>query len=75
MPFNYLWAFLVCGKDEEFISDFADLVLDSKIVISIYDNLTEIEETTIDAYNDNRWEQIKNAKRTLMEGRTYYRFK
>ncbi len=68
MPFNYLWAFLVCGRDEEFISDFADLVLDSKIVISIYDNLTEMEETTIDAYNDNRWEQVKNAKRTVIGG-------
>lgn len=68
MPFNYLWAFLVCGRDEEFISDFADLVLDSKIVISVYDNLTEIEETMIDAYNDSLWKQTKNSKRTKVNG-------
>ncbi len=68
MPFNYLWAFLVCGNDEEFISNFADLVLDSKIVISIYDNLTEIQETTIDAYNDILWKQIRTSTRTTVDG-------
>lgn len=68
MPFNYLWAFLVCGRDEEFISDFADLVLDSKIVISVYDNLTEIHETTIDAYNDILWKQTKTSTRTKVDG-------
>ena len=68
MPFNYLWAFLVCGRDEEFISDFADLVLDSKIVISVYDNLTEIEETTIEAYNDSLWKQTKTSARILVDG-------
>ncbi len=68
MPFNYLWAFLVCGRDEEFISEFADLVLDSKIVISVYDNLTEIEETTIDAYNDSLWQQTKTSARILVDG-------
>lgn len=68
MPFNYLWAFLVCGRDEEFISDFADLVLDSKIVISVYDNLSEIEETTIDAYNDSLWKQTKTSARILVDG-------
>lgn len=69
MPFNYLWAFLVCGRDEEFISDFADIVLDSKIVISVYDNLTEIEETKIDAYNDSLWKQTRTSKRTLVDGK------
>ena len=68
MPFNYLWAFLVTGRDEDFISDFADIVLDSKIVISVYDNLTEIEETTIDAYNDNLWQQTRTSTRTLVDG-------
>lgn len=68
MPFNYLWAFLVCGRDEEFISDFSDLVLDSTIEIGIYDNLTEIEETTIEAYNDSLWEQIKVSTRTVVDG-------
>lgn len=68
MPFNYLWVFLVCGNDEEFISDFADLALDSKIQIGIYDNLTEIEETVIEAYNDNEWQQTRDEERTLVNG-------
>lgn len=68
MPFNYLWAFLVCGRDEEFVSDLSDIVLDSKIVISVYDNLTEIEETKIDAYNDSLWKQTRTSKRTVVDG-------
>ena len=35
MPFEYLWAFLVAGRDEEFISDLADLVLESEIEVGI----------------------------------------
>lgn len=67
MPFNYLWAFLVCGRDEEFINDFTDFVLESQIEISIYDNLTEIEQTMIDAYNDNEWKSTRVSKRTLVD--------
>lgn len=73
MPFNYLWAFLVCGHDEQFVSDLADLAINSSIEIGIYDNLTEIEDTTIDSYNDNLWKSTRTAKRTVtttIEGRT-----
>ena len=76
MPFNYLWAFLVCGHDEEFVRDLADLVLDSSIEIGIYDNLTEIEETNISGYNSNLWQATRRhlkveQKRTVTAtGRT-----
>lgn len=68
VPFNYLWAFLVCGHDEEFVSDFADIVLDSEIEISIYDNLTETEDEKISSYNENEWKSTRIGERTLVDG-------
>lgn len=59
MPFQYLWALLVIGEDKEFVLELADLVENSEITISIYDNIatTEYEdvytykkETRIDKY-------------------------
>lgn len=69
MPFDYLWAFTVCGHDEEFINQFVDLVLDSSIEISIYDNLVESEDTNIDAYNNNYWETSRVSTRTVTNGK------
>lgn len=40
MPFQYLWALLVIGEDKDFVLELADLVEESEIVISIYDNVT-----------------------------------
>lgn len=68
VPFNYLWAFLVCGRDEEFINDFVDLILESKIEISIYDNLTQIENRGISSYNNNTWKWTRTGNRTLVDG-------
>ena len=68
MPFDYLWAFLVMGEDTEFVQNLTDLALDSEIEITLYDELTilendekethqeqnktYIEEYTTDIYND-----------------------
>lgn len=43
MPFNYLWAMLLISQDKQYTFDLADLVRNSKIEITIHDNL---EETT-----------------------------
>ncbi len=40
MPFQYLWALLVIGEDKDFVLELADLVEESEIIISIYDNVT-----------------------------------
>lgn len=40
MPFQYLWAFLVITEDKDFVLELADLVKNSQITISIYDNIT-----------------------------------
>lgn len=69
MPFNYLWSFLVYGRDEEFISDFAELILDSKIEISIYDNLVEIESGETISYNENQLKSTKTSKRTIVDNK------
>lgn len=66
MPFNYLWEFLVITENKEFVMALADLVYDSEIEITIYDNETvntnietityEIERetvTSVDTVNYN----------------------
>lgn len=52
MPFDYLWALVVTGRDPEFALDLADLVYDSEIEITIHDNYTEI--TDVDTYEYTR---------------------
>ena len=52
MPFNYLWAMLVIGEDEDFVLDLADLVYESDIQISLFDKINITTETT--AYTSNK---------------------
>ena len=52
MPFDYLWALIVTGRDPEFAMDLADLVYDSEIEITIHDNYTKI--TDVDTYEYTR---------------------
>ena len=40
MPFDYLWAFLVTCNSKDFVMALADLVYESEMEITIYDNLT-----------------------------------
>lgn len=49
VPFDLLWAFMVIGEDKNFVFDFADLVYNSDIQITIYDNLTT--NTDVDEWN------------------------
>lgn len=52
MPFQYLWALLIVGEDKDFVLELADLVADSEITISLYDNITTT--TTKDKYTYNK---------------------
>lgn len=47
MPFQFLWALLVVGQDKDFVLELADLVENSDIVISIYDNETKTDTTEV----------------------------
>lgn len=55
VPFDLLWAFMVMGEDKEFVFDFADLIYNSDIQITVYDNLTV--NTNIDD-----WKYTKRTK-------------
>ena len=50
MPFDYLWALLVISQDKDFVLELADLVYNSEIEITIYDNLTENTTVMTDTY-------------------------
>lgn len=52
MPFDYLWALVVTGREKDFAIDLADLVYDSQIEITVHDNYTKT--TDIDTYNYTR---------------------
>ena len=52
MPFNYLWTMLVYSQDKNYTFDLADLVKNSKIEITIHDNLNETTNIITDTYAD-----------------------
>ena len=52
MPFNLLYAFLVVGESEDFVSELADLVYNSDIEITVYDNYTK--NTDVDKWTYTR---------------------
>ena len=47
MPFSLLWTLTVYGNDEEFVNDLANLVINTDIVIGVYD-ATNIKKYTHD---------------------------
>ncbi len=49
MPFDLLWAFLLIGDEKDFVFELADLVYNSDIVVTIYDNLNI--QTDVDTWN------------------------
>lgn len=57
MPFEYLWDFLMIGGEKEFVLELADLAYDSKLEITIHDNLTT--NTSITTENYERETKIK----------------
>lgn len=54
MPFQYLWSLLVISDDKDFVLELADLVEDSEITISIYDNITTTVNTDEYEYKKER---------------------
>lgn len=61
MPFQYLWSLLVVGEDKNFVLELADLVENSEITISIYDNITTIEDVNTYKYKkETRTDKLVN---------------
>ncbi len=50
MPFDYLWALLVVGKEKNFVFDLAELVYNSELVITVHDNLSINTNVSVDTY-------------------------
>ena len=51
MPFDYLWALIVTGRDRKMALELVDLVLDSQIEITVHDNLTTTTDRTTTTTN------------------------
>ena len=69
MPFDYLWALTVMGNDENFPLDLAELVYNSKIEITVHDNLTVTTNTTTENYTKQVREQ--HGDDTVTVNKTY----
>ena len=50
MPFNYLWSMLLISQDKKYVFDLADTVRNSKIEITVFDNLKETTTTQDENY-------------------------
>ncbi len=60
MPFNFLWALLVVGEEEDFVLEVADLVYNSDIEITIHDNYTKNTD-------EDKW-TFKKENKNLVSG-------
>lgn len=45
MPFNYLWTWLVLTENKDFVMDLADLVYNSEIEFTVYENSNGVTDT------------------------------
>ena len=63
MPFDLLWAFLVIGEDKSFIFEWTDLIYDSEIEITVYDNYTTNIDITEQQYT-KQTKAVVNSKIT-----------
>lgn len=63
MPFDFLWALTVMSNNgDDFPYQLAQLALNSKIIITLHDNLSTIETTTIETYDYNS----RNEQRAIL---------
>lgn len=53
MPFNYLWDMLLISEDKRYVFDLADTVRNSKIEITVFDNLKETTTVKTENYVRN----------------------
>lgn len=65
MPFQFLWSLLIIGQDKDFVLELADLVANSDIVISIYDNETRVDST--DVYTREETIKVKKKNENSIE--------
>ena len=66
MPFDYLWSMLVISEDKDFVFDLADLVYNSKIEITVFDNLTI--NTNVNVYTYTRKKKTETEAEVTVTG-------
>ena len=71
MPFDYLWSWLVAGRDKNFALDVAGLVYDSVIEITVHDNVTKVTDTT--RYDYEKTVSRQQGDRVIEEQVSYWR--
>lgn len=73
MPFDFLWALLVVGEEKEFVFELADLVYNSDIQVTIYDNLTVMTDINEKSYDKQvKVEtEVNGKKQTTVQTKTY----
>lgn len=71
MPFQYLWSFIVIGDDKGVGLELADLVENSKIIISIYDNITTTVDTSTYTYNREKKVNVSATATAVTNYGTY----
>lgn len=54
LPFQYLWSLIVVGDDKDVALELANIVDDSQIIVSIYDNITTTESITTNTYDKKK---------------------
>lgn len=59
MPFDFIWAFLVMGQDEDMAYEIAQLALKSEITITAFDNYTETKTTETTEYEEEETRNIE----------------
>lgn len=73
MPFDYLWALVVLGRDKDFPLELTELVYNSKIEITIHDNLTVTTNIDTETYTKQVTVPSGTGTGTTTETRTYTR--
>lgn len=58
MPFDYLWAFLVTCNSKDFVMALTDLVYESEMEITVYDNLTTDTNVTVTTREETKTNTI-----------------
>lgn len=72
MPFDLLWAFLVVGEEKNFVMELADLVYNSEVEITVYDNLTVNEDVDDWSYKNRTKAVVSVTMNGLYNDMTKY---
>ena len=74
MPFEYLWSLLVVGRDKDFVLELADLVEDSEITISLYDNITTTVNEEVHTYKKETKTVTSSSVQEVNNGQVTYAY-